>query len=57
MSFNNFLKTFNEFLLEQGGTTYLVADHYLKGKDKPLKSVFSPPIHLPLIFYTEQVMW
>lgn len=57
MSFNNFLKTFNEFLLEQGGTTYLVADHYLKGKDKPLKSVFFPPIHLPLIFYTEQVMW
>ncbi|HAT1595601.1 TPA: hypothetical protein RG395_002231 [Legionella pneumophila] len=43
MSFNNFLKTFNEFLLEQGGTTYLVADHYLKGKDKPLKSVFFSP--------------
>ncbi|HAT8152474.1 TPA: hypothetical protein JA359_13270, partial [Legionella pneumophila] len=35
--------TFNEFLLEQGGTTYLVADHYLKGKDKPLKSVFFSP--------------
>ncbi|AMP88980.1 hypothetical protein [Legionella pneumophila] len=43
MSFNNFLKTFNEFLLEQGGTTYLAIDHYLKGKDKPLKSVFFSP--------------
>lgn len=56
MSFNNFLKTFNEFLLEQCGTTYQVADHYLKGKDKPLKSVFLLLIHLPLIFFTEQAM-
>lgn len=56
MSFNNFLKTFNEFLLEQAGTTYRAVDHYLKGKDKTLKSVFLLLIHLPLIFYTEQAM-
>lgn len=40
MSFNNFLKTFNEFLLEQGGTTYRAVDHYLKGKDTPSNQFF-----------------
>ncbi|WBV66323.1 hypothetical protein PGH44_01995 [Legionella pneumophila] len=56
MSFNNFLKTFNEFLLEQCGTTYQVADHYLKGKDKPLKSVFFAPYSSAPNFFTEQAM-
>lgn len=56
MSFNNFLKTFNEFLLEQAGTTYRAVDHYLKGKDKTSNQFFLLLIHLPLIFYTEQAM-
>lgn len=43
MSFSNFLKTFNEFLLDQCGTTYAAFDHLLKEEKKPLRSVFFAP--------------
>lgn len=43
MSFSNFLKTFNEFLLGQCGTTYAAFDHLLKGEKKPICSVFFTP--------------